>query len=178
MTKLGTAGNMLSQAISTVSGSASVYVVESCYKYERSTTTYTTLQISVSGGGYTYNDQYTLTLSKPGYITQTIDYWGSSDQTWTPTLVATSTATAQDVLNILGTPVDWTTGATISDMLKDMADSAGGANYDPTTDSQEMLSNKIDVVEGPGFAPGIDDLEHIANSARNSYYASKTGGKR
>jgi len=42
--------------------------------------------LSESGGAYSHNGQYSLTLSKEGYRTQTTSYWGSSDQTWNVTL--------------------------------------------------------------------------------------------
>jgi len=79
------------------SGEAFIWVLWKFSWYEFDTSTVHWLEMSEVGGGYAPNEQYELVLSKEGYEPATTDLWGSSDQTWAPTLVSLPTATIASV---------------------------------------------------------------------------------
>lgn len=131
---------------------------------------------SVSGMGGANNDQYDLYACKEGYRTEKTTLWVPTDQTWNVTLQPQ--ADFDDIMDILGTPADFGSGDTIADNLKDLADDNGGADYDPATDSLEVISDKLTDVEAL-----IDNMvvfgqitgpQHPVLDGSSSYYITMT----
>ena len=56
-----------------------------CY-HNKVTASFAWYELSESGGAYSHNGQYKLVLSKDGYRRAETTLYGSSDQTWSPTL--------------------------------------------------------------------------------------------
>lgn len=79
--------NLLDQSVQTDSGSAYFYVPYKFSYFDHVAKTTTWYDLSVSGGSYIHNGYFKLRISKEGYQTQSTILYGSSDQTWSPTLV-------------------------------------------------------------------------------------------